>query len=441
MYKFNEEEYNRRTAWYRRARFGMFIHWGLYAIPARGEWVRSTEEMPEENYMPFAAEFNPDHFDPYEWARAARDAGMEYVVLTAKHHDGFCLFDTKTTDWNVMHTPFGRDIVGEFVDAVRKVGLKVGLYYSLLDWRHPDFPHYGDWHHPSRRDASQQNTKRDFSRYLDYMFEQVRELCTNYGKLDLLWFDFSYDNMRAEKWNASALVSLVRSLQPQVIINNRVEVSGEGYGSLASGNPTSYHGDFITPERMIPPACIRDVNGKALAWESCITMNDSWGYTRKDHNWKSSDLLIHKLVECVSKGGNLLLNVGPDARGDFPPEFIERLQEIGRWMRDNAASVKGCWQADIAKPEYGRYTQTVRDGKVVLYYHILEPALTALPLPGVKSECIESMRLLSSRAEVAVSDSWTHSDYPDIVFADIDPCEVQGPDTVLEITMNRESMN
>lgn len=438
MYVFNEEEYNRRMAWYLNARFGMFIHWGLYAIPARGEWVRSTEEMPEGEYKPFAAQFNPTRFDAHEWAREAKQAGMEYVVLTAKHHDGFCLFDTKTTSWNVMNTPLGRDVVREFVDAVRQEGLKVGLYYSLLDWHHPDFPHYGDWHHPARDDEKQGNEGRDFSRYLDYMFEQVRELCTNYGKLDLLWFDFSYDTMRAEKWKASELVSLVRSLQPNVIINNRLEVSGEGFGSLAQGKPTSYHGDFITPERMIPPACIRDIKGKPLAWESCITMNDSWGYTRTDGHWKSSGLLIQKLVECVSKGGNLLLNVGPNAQGEFPKESQQRLEEIGRWMNSHAQSIKGCWQSSLNKPEYGRYTQTAREGKTVIYYHILEPSLTALPLAGIRRDSIERMRLLASGAEVKVSDSWTHSDYPQIAFADIEPLEVQGPDTVLEIVLKDE---
>ena len=191
MYQFNREEYQRRMAWYTDARFGMFIHWGLYAIPARGEWVRSFEEMPKEDYMPFFEEFNPVDFDPKAWARAAKEAGMKYVVLTAKHHDGFCLFDSKYTDFKSTNTPFGRDIVKEFVEAVRGEGLKVGLYFTLLDWYHPDYPHFGDQNHPMRNNPAYGNENRDFSRYVEYLHNQVREICTNYGKLDVLWFDFS----------------------------------------------------------------------------------------------------------------------------------------------------------------------------------------------------------------------------------------------------------
>ena len=254
-YQFDRVRYNERMKWYLHDRFGLFLHFGLYSIPARGEWVRSDEEMPEELYQPYFDEFNPYAFDARAWARAAREAGMKYAVLTAKHHDGFCLFDTQTTDWKSTKTPFGRDIVAEFLEAFRAEGLKVGLYYSIIDWLHPDFPQYGDRQAPLRNDpVAGCNDKRDFNRYLDYMHEQVRELCTNYGKLDLLWFDFAYDSpvngmkMRGETWRATELMSMVRELQPQVITDNRLEVSGEGYGSLAECNPTPYHGDFVTPE-------------------------------------------------------------------------------------------------------------------------------------------------------------------------------------------------
>ena len=249
MYSFNREEYEKRTAWFKEARFGMFIHFGLYAIPARGEWVRSTEEMSKEEYMKYFYEFNPVNYDPKAWAKAAKEAGMQYVVMTAKHHDGFCLFDSQYTDFKSTNTPIGRDLVKEFVEAVRGEGLKVGLYFTLLDWYHEDYPHYGDRIHPMRNNENEKNDHRDFNRYLDYMHKQIREICTNYGKLDLLWFDFSYDDMRGEKWRATELIDMVRTLQPGVIIDNRLEVSGEGYGSLASGNPTPYHGDFVTPEQ------------------------------------------------------------------------------------------------------------------------------------------------------------------------------------------------
>ena len=218
--------HEQRTAWYRQARFGMFIHWGLYAIPARGEWVRSTERMPEADYLPYFREFSAPDFNPRAWAAMARKAGMKYAVLTAKHHDGFCLFDSRYTDFKSTNTPFGRDAVREFVDAFRAEGLKVGLYYSLLDWHHPDYPHYGDANHPMRDDPSQDNAGRDFNRYLDYMHAQVRELCENYGQIDLFWFDFSYGELRGEAWRAGELARMVRALQPQALLDNRLEVSG-----------------------------------------------------------------------------------------------------------------------------------------------------------------------------------------------------------------------
>ena len=189
MYEFNRKEYEERMKWYKEARFGMFIHWGIYAIPARGEWVRSPEEMPEEEYMKYFEEFDPVDYDPKKWAKAAKEAGMKYAVLTAKHHDGFCLFDSALTDFKSTNTKCGRDLVREYLDAFRAEGLKVGLYYSLLDWHHPDYPHYGDQHHPMRNNPAESNEGRDFNKYLEYMHGQVRELCTNYGRLDLLYTD------------------------------------------------------------------------------------------------------------------------------------------------------------------------------------------------------------------------------------------------------------
>ena len=306
MYQFNREEYNKRMEWYVDARFGMFIHWGLYSIPARGEWVRSVEEIPKEDYMKYFYEFDPKDYDPKKWARVAKEAGMKYVVLTAKHHDGFCLFDSKYTEFKSTNTKCGRDLVAEYVEAVRAEGLKVGLYFSLIDWYHDDFPHYGDRQHPMRNNPAYTNENRNWDNYVTFMHNQVREICTNYGQIDVLWFDFSYDDMMGEKWGATKLVNMVRELQPQVIIDNRLEASGQGYGSLATGNPTPYHGDFVSPEQIIPPHGIRDVNGDPLNWEACITMNNNWGYCARDKFFKPSSMIIKKLVECVSKGGNML---------------------------------------------------------------------------------------------------------------------------------------
>ena len=436
MYQFNREEYEKRMQWYKDARFGMFIHWGLYAILARGEWVRSFEQMPEEQYMPYFEEFDPVDYDPTKWAKAAKQAGMKYVILTAKHHDGFCLFDSAYTDFKSTNTKLGRDIVADFVAAVRTEGLKVGLYYSLLDWHHPDYPHYGDDNHPMRNNPAYSNENRNFNRYLVFMHNQVRELCTNYGKLDILWFDFSYGKMRGETWKASELVTMVRSLQPGVIIDNRLEVSGEGYGSLAECHPTPYHGDFVSPEQMIPPNGIRDAEGNDLVWEACVTMNRNWGYHATDKFFKPAPMLIKKLVECVSKGGNMLLNVGPDARGNIPAESMERLKVIGDWMAKNSRSIYGCGKAGIEKPDYGRLT---RKGNK-LYFHVYENTLGPLPLLGLRKEEIKSIRYLATGAEIRISTSWVHSDYPEIVFADLgpDPVLPDAIDTVLEVTLREE---
>ena len=433
MYRFDRTEYEARTAWFREARFGMFIHWGLYAIPARGEWVRGSERMTPEQYMPFFHEFDPVDYDPTAWVRAAKMAGARYVVLTAKHHDGFCLFDTQYTDFKSTNTKLGRDIVADFLAAARAEGLRAGLYYSIIDWNHPDFPHYGDNFHPMRDNPDCGNEDRDFGRYLKFMHSQVEELCTNYGKLDILWFDFAYGNMRGETWKATELVDMVRRLQPGILIDNRLEVSGEGYGSLAACTPTPYHGDFVSPEQMIPPNGIQDKEGRDMVWEACVTMNRNWGYCANDHYWKPASMLIRKIVECVSKGGNLLLNVGPDARGRIPEESMDRLAAIGAWMKRNRESIIGCGKAGMEKPEFGRAT---RKGNR-LFFHIYENSLGPLPLPGLKREEIQRIRWLATGAEIPISTSWVHSDYPEIVFADLgpDPVLPDETDTVIEVVL------
>ena len=263
--------------------------------------------------------------------------------------------------------------------------------------------------------------------------DTVRE----YGKLDILWFDFSYENenycMRGEAWRASELVDMVRSLQPGVVIDNRLEVSGEGFGSLWECDPTPYHGDFVSPEQIIPPNGIQDKQGRDMVWEACVTMNNNWGYCANDHYFKPAPMLIKKLVECVSKGGNLLLNVGPDARGNIPPQSLEILRQIGAWMKDNSQSIYGCGKAGLEKPDNGRITR--RGNK--LYYHLFENTIGPMPLPGVKAEEVEYVRYLATGAEVPISNSWTHSNFPDIVFADLgpDPILPDPVDTVLEVTL------
>ena len=427
---FDKTAYEARVRWFREARFGMFIHWGLYALPARGEWVRSIERMPESEYLPYFRSFSAPDFDPKAWAKAAKAAGMKYAVLTAKHHDGFCLFDSQYTDYKATNTPFGRDAVREFLDAFRAEGLRVGLYYSLLDWHHPDYPH-ADAHHPDREQPGVTNEGRDFDRYLDYMHAQIRELCTNYGKIDIFWFDFSYDQMKGEAWRATKLVRMVRSLQPGVLIDNRLEGSGEGFGSLLSGAPSEYSGDFVCPEQIIPPQGIQDANGRDVTWEACVTMNNNWGYCAQDHCFKPASMLIRKLVECVSKGGNFLLNVGPDERGRIPAESQAILKEIGQWMDKNGESIYGCGKAGIPKPEYGRLT---RRGNT-LYYHLMDAPIGYMALDGIRfGEKIHAYWLHNGQ-DANMDAGWVQGGYPGVTFVNLGPNPVlpDPADTVLAV--------
>ena len=429
----NQEIWN-RTEWFRKERFGMFIHWGLYAIPALGEWVMSEKRMTVEEYEKYFEQFDPTDYNPREWARLAKKAGMKYAVLTAKHHDGFCLFDSALTDYKATNTKAGRDLVREFLDAFRAEGLKVGLYFTLIDWHHPDYPKYNDMHHPMRGNEAYKDENINFDRYLEYMHGQVEELVTNYGKLDILWFDFSYDNMCEDTWKAEELIRMVRKHQPDVIIDNRLEGSGEKNGSIVTDHPNIYSGDFASPEMIIPPGGMKDLNGKPIPWELCATMNNHWGYCYYDHTYKTSQTIIRKLVECVSKGGNFILNVGPDAKGKFPKESSAILAEIGRWMDKNHDSIYGCVPAEnIPKPDYGRIT---RNGNKY-YVHIYENTLGPLPLLGFDKDKIVKVRALDDGHEVPISNAWMHSDYPDIAFVDLgpDPVLPDPVDYVLEVEM------
>ena len=406
-------EIRERVRWWQEARFGMFIHWGLYSIPASGEWVMSEKEMTVEEYHKYFELFNPVDYDPKKWVRAAKRAGMKYIVLTAKHHDGFCLFDTAYTEYKSTNTKIGRDLVKEFVEACREEDIRVGIYFSLIDWSHPDFPKYGDRQHPMRNNAAYKNEKINFDNYLTFMHNQVREIVTNYGKLDLLWFDFSYDELCGEKWKATDLINMVRKYQPDVIIDNRLEGSGEDHGSLVTGKPTVYSGDFVSPEQIIPTKGVTDINGNLLPWELCATMNNHWGYCNYDFEFKPAEMIIRKLVECVSKGGNIILNVGPDARGNIPNESLDILGEIGEWMDKNSESIYGCGQCALPKPEWGRYTS---NGDTI-YAHVFEAPLGALPLTGVNPKELVGIYYLSNGSEMKRGEAWNTAMYTDVAFA------------------------
>jgi alpha-L-fucosidase len=419
-----------RTDWFLRDRFGMFIHWGLYAIPARGEWVRSRERLSIEDYQPFFEEFNPINYDPKKWAKAAKAAGMKYAVITSKHHDGFCLFDSKLTDYKATNTPAGRDLIKEFVEAFREEGLKVGFYYSLLDWHHPDYPAYNDRNHPMRGNEAWRDKEHNFDNYIEYFHGQVKELLTNYGKIDIMWFDFSYDDMAGEKWEATKLIQMVRSIQPDILIDNRLGDNRLG-GGLTSKNPEIWAGDFASPEQIIPAEGIVNEEGRLIPWEACITMNNHWGYASADKDFKDPKLLIRALVECVSKGGNLLLNVGPDAKGEIPKESLDILAELGEWMRRNGDSIYNCGIADYPKPEWGRYTQ---NGKK-LYAHILDRGIGAIGLLGLKGK-IKKARLLADGSEINITEPWTSAHYGEAAFINFTSSRLpDDKDTVVELEL------
>lgn len=392
------KEREERTRWFMEQRFGMFIHWGLYAIPGRGEWVMSDERILQKDYEKYFEEWNPDHYDPVKWARLAKRAGMKYAVFTAKHHEGFCLFDSAYTDYKSTNTACRRDLVREFLDAFRAEGLRVGLYYSLLDWHHPDYPAYGDKYHPERDNESGRNREHHFDRYLDYMHNQVRELMTDYGKIDLLWFDFSYEGHTGEDWRGGQLLEMVRTLQPGILVNGRLEGSGEQYGTALSDEPGIFAGDFACPEMVIPPAGLCTPSGKPVPWEACMTLNNNWGYTPTDLHYKTAEQVIRKLIECTSKNGNLLVNVSPTARGDIPREQVRILEAVGEWLYDNGESIYGCGRAELPKPEWGRFT---RKGNR-LFAHVTEPCVSAVMLEGLAGR-IRRARRLKDGAELLLS--------------------------------------
>ena len=420
------EDRKKRTQWFMEDRFGMFIHWGLYAIPARvsGEWFRSRDEISNEEYQQYFEEFNPVRYDPKKWAKMAKEAGIKYAVMTTKHHDGFCLFDSAYTEYKATNTPASRDLIREYVDAFRAEGIKVGFYYSLIDWYHPDYPHYGDATHPMRNNEAFKDVEHNFDNYVTYMHNQVKELLTNYGKIDIMWFDFSYHEMTGEKWEATKLINMIRSIQPDIIIDNRLG------GDPLAANPPVYSGDFYSPEQIVPSEPVKDELGREVPWESCITLNNHWGYGYLDREFMTPQNIIHMLVDAVSKNGNLLINIGPNAKGAFPKENIPMLKAIGEWMEEHGDSIYGCGQADLPQPPWGRYTQK---GKM-LYAHIFERGCAQFLLEGLDGK-LKKARLLEDGAELKIWKEF-RKDYPDDAFIEIGKTLMFNElDTVLELEL------
>lgn len=426
------------TDWFVHDRFGLFIHWGLYALPARHEWVMSKERIPLDQYRSkYFKHFDPDLYDPDVWAKAAADAGMKYFVITTKHHDGFCLWDSEHTDYKVTNTPYGKDLLRPMVDAFNARGLRTGLYHSLIDWSHPQYV-IDRRNHPRRGELppipeieedgmldqtgpaaskievevseDDINAGRNQAAYAEYLRDQVRELLTDFDPVEVLWFDFSFVDQQArtdfsrgkgwEAWQADVLYKTIRELAPNVILTNRLDLDMPLSG-----------GDILTPEQSQPRGWVHtNVDGKQVpvVWEACQTMSGSWGYFRDEHTWRSTRQLIATLIDCVSKGGNLLLNVGPTGRGEIDHRAMDRLDGIGKWMHHHSRSIYGCTQApdEFACPTDCRLTYHPEKNR--LYLHILEWPYKHLHLDGKAfGERVEYCQFLHDASEVKTRmDAW-----------------------------------
>ncbi len=355
----------RRMKWWHEARFGMFVHWGLYAQLGRHEWAMNRERIPVAEYERLAATWKPKPRPAREWARLAKQAGMKYMVMTTKHHEGFCLWDTKMTDYNAAKCGPGRDLVAEYVEACREFGLRIGFYYSLMDWHHPD----------GARCAKDEKARR---RFLDYTQGLVRELVTNYGKIDILWYDVAWPLSSPELWESAKMNAMVRRIQPDIIINNR---------SLLEE-------DFGTPEEHINP------EQAGRAWEACMTFNGSWGWQpAPPEDWHSVRSVLGMLRQVTAEGGNLLLNIGPHPDGSVPKEAVERLTAVGKWTAKNGEALYGKVERPAGRFEWMPTGQFTLKGKTAYYWCTRWPG-TELTLGGIKGK-LRAASLLADGRPVA----------------------------------------
>lgn len=392
---------NTRMQWWRDARFGMFIHWGVYALLSGeyqgkyyeriGEWIMDTGKIPIEKYEEFAREFNPTQFDAREWVNIAKDAGMKYIVITSKHHDGFCLWDSDVTEYDIVDfTNYKKDILGQLAEACQEAGIKLGFYYSIMDWHHPDAqaPNYPNYNPP--RDGT---PNPNFPRYYnDYMKPQLKELVEKYDPA-ILWFDGEWIPDYTHEQGLD-LYQFIRSLKPDILINNRVDKGRQGMQGM-NKNDQQYVGDFGTPEQEILEST------STFDWEACMTMNDTWGFKAKDQNWKTAETLIHNLADISAKGGNFLLNVGPSPEGKIPEPSIERLGAMGDWVEVNQEAIYNTQTLEPYMKDGLRFT-----GKNNVIYAIdLQWPGTSLMIESVTVDNIQEVKMLGVQRVLDYSNS------------------------------------
>jgi alpha-L-fucosidase len=412
-----EAERSERMKWWREARFGMFVHWGLYSglagtwegkpVGTRGgmEWIQQRVKADTDTYAQRAIPlFRPKAGFAGEWAKLAKGAGCRYVVFTTKHHDGFALHDSKAGAFDAGSV-LDRDLVKEIVDACRAEGLRVGFYHSVIDWHHDQYAYARSRQlpHPLRGQPYPNGT-RDHAEYVDYLHTQVRELTSNYGPIDIMWWDYSsVDFQGDEAWRAFELIRAVRARQPAIIMNNRLfripEAGFTGMGTAAiAPRLDAKYGDFITPEQHIPATGMPGID-----WETCMTMNTTWGYSAHDHAWKSGGTLIRNLIDIASKGGNYLLNIGPMGDGSVPEQSVDAMSAIGAWMKVHGESIYATTASPFKSLGWGRCTQKkLKNGKTRLYLHVFDwPADGKLVVPVVVEGPVQSL-LVTTGARLKV---------------------------------------
>ena len=370
-----------RLQWFREAKFGLFIHWGVYSMIGREEWARQILQIPLKEYQYYADNFNPVEFDPDECAALARDAGVKYVIITSKHHDGFAIFDSAHTDYDIMKAKYGQDILGPLSVSMKKAGVPLGFYYSIMDWHHPDYLPRRSW------ETGRTAKGADFGRYMDFATNQVKELVAKYDPA-VLWFDGEWEHSNEEQ-RAFAIGKMLLEMKPSLLINDRLYRREPGYG------------DFGTPENFVPATGVRNPDGSPRLWEACYTMNwNGWGYNRYETEFHSASQLIRQLIEIVSKGGNLLLNVGPQPDGRIQADFVARLREMGAWLKTNGEAIYGTTASVFERlPFFGRCTVK----GTTLYIHVMSwPADKTIRLPGLKTDVKKATLLTGPGRPLAV---------------------------------------